>query len=109
MSVLKDVLSEHLTPAAHDRAARATFPGMAHFAGSGPPFKTCHECQFWDHNGYHAKTGKYHGLIKPAPCRKFRALTREVGDKVPDDAAACRHFEQADPVPKRFEHLTWSP
>jgi hypothetical protein len=102
MTILKEQ-SDFLTAAPFDRVARATYPGMAHFAGSGPPQKTCRECSFWDH-GHHdyRAAGKQRGLIKPARCRKFRALMNAVGAKIPDDAAACRHFDQADPVPAQF-------
>jgi hypothetical protein len=111
MSLFKAALSEHMTPAPTDKAARATHPGQAHFAGSGPQDRTCHECLFWGHgkHDYHSRSGKYHGLIKPAPCMKFRMLTRKMGDKVPDDAPACRHFQQADTVPPRFDRMSkWS-
>jgi hypothetical protein len=102
MSLLKNSIP--LTSVPCDHMARATHAGMAHFAGSGPKFKTCRECRFWAHDqhDYYAKQGKHHGLIRPARCRKYRALTNADGARVPDDAAACRHFEQADPVPARF-------
>jgi hypothetical protein len=100
MTVLPD---DHLTTAPIDRVARETFPGQAHFAGTGPSFTTCRECAFWDNRrDYHSKRGKNRGLIKPARCRKFRALTGTNGAKIPDDAPACRHFEQANPIPPRF-------
>jgi hypothetical protein len=101
MSVLPD---DRLTAAPFDRAARATHAGMAHFAGSGPLNVTCRECLFWAHDprgGYSAKRGMFGGLIKPAPCRKYRELTGRNGAPVPDDAPACRHFQCADKLPPR--------
>jgi hypothetical protein len=92
-----------LTRAPCDGMARETYPGMAHFAGTGPKSATCRQCEHWDHgHSYYARRGKFGGLIKPARCRKFRALTNADGGRVPGDSAACRHFEQADPVPARF-------
>lgn len=101
MTILKE--TNYLTAGPCDRMARASFAGMAHFAGSGPETKTCRECAFWAHNNnYYSKRGKHHGLIRPARCRKYRALTNTDGGQVPGDAAACRHFEQAQVVPERF-------
>jgi len=72
--------------------------------GTGPIGATCRGCFHWDHGReYHPKRGKFGGLIKPARCRKFRALTGAAGDKIPDDAAACRHYLEAAIVPPRFE------
>jgi hypothetical protein len=111
MTLFKKTISDHMTAAPHDRTARMSYPGQAHFGGTGPALKTCRECRHWGDGkpDYHSRTGKYHGLIRPAPCAKFRALMHEIGGKVPDDAPSCRYFEQADVVPKRFAHLMWSP
>src|SRR5262249_35011830 len=106
MTLFKEPIQAHLTGAPFDRIARDTYPGQAHFAGTGPKFKTCRECAFWDHKqDYHSKRGKFGGLIKPARCRKFRTLTNHVGDKIPDDAGACKHFAQAQAVPERFARM----
>ena len=105
MTLFKELLSDHLTAGPHDGAARHTFPGQAHFAGTGPLLKTCRECAHWDHaraHDYRSKHGMFGGMIKPARCRKFKELTGTTGDKVPDDAAACKHFCQATVVPDRF-------
>lgn len=104
MTIFKDVISDHLTSAPHDAMARATHPGMAHFAGSGPKGKSCRECIFWAHktHDYRSKGGKYRGLIEPATCNKYRQLARNEGSKIPDDAASCKYFEQNDPVPPRY-------
>jgi hypothetical protein len=106
MTLFRDPLSDKLTQPDPDttRQARASFPGMAHFAGTGPDNMTCRQCSNWEHHAYdyHSKIGKYHGLIKPAPCRKFRAITGKVGDAVPDSASACRYFEWNVSHPRRF-------
>ncbi|ANW00661.1 HNH endonuclease [Bradyrhizobium icense] len=97
-------IQDHLTAGPVDTLARATHPGMAHFAGTGPALKTCRECAFWNHKlyDYRAKNGKWRGLILPADCNKYRQMTQRVGDKIPDDAAACKYFEQSEHVPARY-------
>lgn len=106
MTLLKHNIQEHLTEpnAELARAARASHPGMAHFAGTGPRGMTCRECIHWQHQpyDYHSKTGKHHGLIKPATCAKYKALMGEKGKAVPDFADACRHFEWNVSHPRRF-------
>jgi hypothetical protein len=103
MTVFKEPLSHHLTAGPNDGLAHSTWPGQAHWGGSGPQNMTCRHCEHWAHgNNYHSKRGRYGGLLKPARCRKFRALTLTDGDPVPDDAAACRHFSAATVVPDRF-------
>jgi hypothetical protein len=105
MTLFRDPLSEKLT---HEpllkRQALATHPGMAHFAGTGPDNMTCRQCLHWAHHAYdyRSKTGKYHGLIKPAPCRKYKAITGKEGDDVPDDAPSCKYFEWNVAHPRRF-------
>jgi hypothetical protein len=73
-------VTPNLTGSDNDRAivrmAGQTFPGMAHWASSGPTGKTCGVCVHWS-----------------GPCAKFRVLTNEQGPKVPMSAAACKHFE----------------
>ena len=104
MSLLKESIQDHLTASPVDAFARASFPGMAHFAGTGPHLKTCRECIFWEHgpHDYRAKSGKHRGLIEPATCRKYRAITMQVGSKVPDDAGACKYFDENPSIPERF-------
>jgi len=105
MSLFTKEIQEHLTPAPFDRNARATYPDQAHFAGTGPATKTCRECLSFDHGkyDYFAKNGKWRGLIKPASCRKYRQLTHDIGPTIPDDAMACKYFEQNETPPARFE------
>jgi hypothetical protein len=106
MTLFRDPLSDKLTHPnpTIDRQASATHPGMAHFAGTGPDNMTCRQCLNWAHIAYdyRSKTGKYGGLIQPALCRKFKAITGKSGDKVPDDAVACKYFEHNINPPRRF-------
>lgn len=104
MSLFKESIQDHLTTSPADSLARASFPGMAHFARTGPANKTCRECVFWKHGpyDYRAKNGKYRGLIEPATCSKYRSITQNEGAKIPDDAPACKYFDQNSTVPERF-------
>lgn len=104
MTLFREALSDHLTEAPADRAARATFPGMAHFAGTGPSGRTCRECVFWNHqpHAYRSKNGKHSGLIKPAACRKFQQLMHVDGNQIPDDARSCKYFDENPTPPARF-------
>jgi hypothetical protein len=106
MTLFKSNLSRNLTSPnpQQDRVFRSSFAGMAHFADTGPAGRTCRECQFWQHTSYdyHSKAGKYHGLIKPSACAKYKAITGRVGAPVPDDAMACKYFEFNCDLRKRF-------
>jgi hypothetical protein len=85
------------------RRARATFSGQAHLADL-ESLCTCRQCIHWLHvqHDYRSKKGRWGGLIKPARCAKYRQLTGNNGDLVPDDARACRHFEPNPTPPARF-------
>jgi len=76
--------TEHLTPAygGTERLIDITFPGMAHFAGSGPSGQYCGGCRHW------AGTS----TRKQAPCGKYLALTSCNGRQVPRSAKACKYF-----------------
>jgi hypothetical protein len=104
VTLFNQSIQDHLTAGPIDTLARASHPGMAHFAGTGPRLKTCRECAFWAHKpyDYRAKNGKFRGLILPATCNKYRQMTQQVGDKIPDDAAACKYFEENPSPPARF-------
>ena len=104
MSLFKESLQDHLTASPVDAFARASYPGMAHFAGTGPHGKTCRECLFFNHgpHDYRAKNGKHRGLIEPATCGKYRAITLNVGAKIPDDAQACKYFDENPEAPARY-------
>jgi hypothetical protein len=53
--------SSHLTHTSEEQMLTA--PGMAHFAGSGPPGKTCCECKF---RGYRRRVVKKPGELSKA-------------------------------------------
>lgn len=97
----------HLTvtdPAMESKRAQ-TFPGMAHFARSGPERRLCRECLFWTgcggEVGYYAKKGLYGGSIKPRSCSKYKELMQgDIGPGVPHTAQACKYFqENVEPPP----------
>jgi hypothetical protein len=73
---------------------RATYPGQAHWAGSGPNGKTCGECCYL---GYFKQRRNASGdTIRSehtGGCRRYFELTGEHGPVVPTTAGACRHFE----------------
>lgn len=100
----------HLTvidPAFETKRNR-TYPGMAHFAESGPTGKTCRECQAWTgcggDRGYYAKKGRHGGALKPRACARYREMMMgNTGPGVPHDARACKYFEQIDAVPSLTE------
>lgn len=104
MSLFKESIQDHLTAAPIDVLARASYPGMAHFAGTGPRGSTCRECIFFDHgpHDYRSKNGKHRGLIEPAKCKKYQQITMQAGAKIPDDAAACKYFDANPTPPLRF-------
>jgi hypothetical protein len=107
MTLFRDALSDHLTEAPADQAARRTHPGMAHFAGSGPQSRSCRECEFWGASfnptrtySYAARRGMSGGMLKPHSCEKARQLTQgAIGGKIPHDAAACKYFKHSDNPP----------
>jgi hypothetical protein len=74
---------------------RATRPGQAHWAGSGPSGKSCGECC---HLGYFKQHRNARGDTVRSEhtggCRRYFQLTGEHGPVVPRNAGACRHFEQ---------------
>jgi hypothetical protein len=76
--------TEHLTAGARplERLIDLTFPGMAHFAGTGPGDQCCGGCRHW------AGTA----TRKQAPCGKFKGLTSRTGPQVPRSARACKYF-----------------
>ena len=89
-------LTPGYTPELAAQIAR-TYPGMAHFADTGPFGATCGECTFygcWKQRrntaGEIVSTTKVEGA-----CAKFHALTGKLGAAVPPGASACRHFERS--------------
>ena len=79
-----------------------TYPGMAHFAESGPARKTCRDCALWtgcgQESGYYAKKGRHGGSLKPRPCSKYKNMMQSIGPGVPHSAPACKYFVE-NPVP----------
>lgn len=92
----------HASAAKTDRDAALTWPGQAHWGGSGPRGKTCRECQHWHGGGpggYYEATNS----LRDATCQKFAdTMTLKPANcpKVPHSALACRHFEQNAAPPK---------
>lgn len=80
----------HLTKGAMESEARQTYPGMAHFAGTGPDGMTCRECLHYA-IGVELKAGGR----KPGSCGKYPRLAegRTGLTKIPPNAAACKYFE----------------
>ena len=80
--VLQGQLTDASSVARRDLAR--TVPGMAHFAGGGPPGAICAHCAHWQ---------------RPAPnrkhiCQKFVELTPKGPAKpVPGTTPACKYFE----------------
>ena len=71
-----------------ERMVNATIPGMAHWAGSGPPGATCGKCKNWRSLGDDDS-----GKIKFNRCEKYFQLIGKVGpEPIPKGTAACRYF-----------------
>jgi hypothetical protein len=74
---------------------RATRPGQAHWAGSGPNGKTCGDCAYLGYFKQHRNaSGDTISSEHTGGCRRFFQLTGEHGAVVPRNAGACRHFQQ---------------
>jgi len=73
-----------------ERAAAKTYPGMAHWAGSGPAGETCGKCLNYGDIGDDGGS-----RIKRNRCLKYYAMMDRVGGVIPAGTAACRHFEKA--------------
>jgi hypothetical protein len=80
MSILQ---SAGLTNGPADELAVSAFPGMAHFAGSGPQGQTCRGCLLYE------PSSRTRG---PGRCSQFKRMTGRTGAAFPGDAAACRYF-----------------
>lgn len=91
-----------LNPDLEDKRRR-TWPGMAHWAGTGPTGKTCRMCNSWTgcgvESGYYANGGKHKGAVKPRPCEKYQELMAgETGPAIPHETQACKYFSE-NPLP----------
>ena len=85
-------------PVRRSPAGVLTPAGMAHWAGSGPAFKTCRECRSWVSIGKWREEGPgSSGEPLPSRCRKYKTLGMEksFGPPIPHDTLACKHFEEA--------------
>jgi hypothetical protein len=105
MGLLIGEAESHLTntnPALQAKRGK-TYPGMAHFATTGPENTSCRECVFWGagaRHDYYALGGKPGGALKPHPCAKYRTMMRgEQGPGVPHDAPSCKYFEASTEPP----------
>lgn len=98
------IKNPHLTNAcseSQDQMHRITHGGMAHFAGSGPPDKTCQSCKFKGYSRTSMK-GRYdersgalvHNSYRTSGCKKFYQLTGQHGQTFPSDTASCKYFAQ---------------
>lgn len=97
-----DVDSNHLTKP-HDERMRgyisSTYPGMAHWCGTGPDKKSCRECVHYEFNGYYTAGSRVSGGgLKPGRCKKFKDMMGKWGEKFPWHVSACRLFEE-NPIP----------
>ncbi len=97
MSILTDMQSHLTSPNQHVTAAASlSFPGMAHFAKTGPLGASCRDCCYWEDDApeNNSQANTHRTKANQACCAKYRQLTGHLGKKVPGDAAACRHFER---------------
>ena len=62
---------------------RATRPGMAHFAGTGPAETTCEDCHCLNLTSGKSNNGR---------CLKYEEITKRRGPSVDKWALACRYF-----------------
>jgi hypothetical protein len=88
MTILKEL---GLFEAPADKLARQSFPGMAHFGGSGPRGQTCKQCKLWDNDPIKSPDET------KARCKKYKALTNKLGNPVPGVAQACKYFDPRKP------------
>ncbi len=75
--------------------------GMAYWAGTGPPGRTCRECRHFGQKkgdiGYNT-----HGLLKNAKCAQYLSLSLRDGRAIPHDSKACKFFEESVSPPPSF-------
>ena len=85
MSLFRSDISRFLTqpnPEVSSMSAQ-TYPGMAHFAGTGPDNSHCEKCRFFGP-----------GRSKNKPCNKYTAMMNGIlGPLVPPNAAGCEYFD----------------
>lgn len=92
-----------------DNMRARTRLGQAHFAGSGPPGKTCRECAYFGVSGYSESTR----ILKDGPCKKFVEISHETqrsgkAPTFPHTALACKYFKAAEvPAPIKKPSGAW--
>ncbi len=119
---MPDISTDHLTDGYDELTAariKASFPGMAHFAGTGPIGQTCRTCKFWVKHGAEwtapavddddePRTVRVtpprrsdDGQLMPRRCAKFERLSggEIVNRGVPHHARSCRFFEFEEKAP----------
>lgn len=82
------------TNPALERLVANTPPGMAHWAGTGPIGKTCKTCLEY------GELGGAGASIKRNRCLKYHQLTRRIGEAIPPNTPACRHYHSATTGPQ---------
>lgn len=88
-------MGDHLTQPDPElaRLERATPNGMAYWAGTGPPDKTCTDCErfmgrFWEGELHAGRCSKYIKLMLAGGANKAPDF------RIPPMTAACKYFEQ---------------
>lgn len=84
----------HMTRLPGVRDSSEVLPGMAHYAGEGPPGATCGDCC---HRSYYRKT-KDDEIFRSGGCKKFHELSGSHGPPVERHWAACKYFH---PMPDK--------
>jgi hypothetical protein len=96
MSIFREY-QEHLTTDPTDAVSHRSYPGMAHFAGTGPANTECRGCAYWCPD--HTKGSKPVGTVKGARCRKYaRLMQTETGPMVPGCATVLPPLRGTQPI-----------
>jgi hypothetical protein len=92
--------TEHMTDISERQ--QNTVPGMASWAGSGPPGRVCGDCQFkgyW-HDGSGVplpyEPGLPPGSRRSKGCTKYYSLMGQPGPEIDADMPACRYFQESE-------------
>lgn len=106
MSDLFDDLYDKTLTQPHDERMRSfvasTYPGMAHWCGSGPKRKSCRECDHYEFKGYYSAGSKVSGnSLKPGRCLKYKDMMGKWGPKFPWHVEACSFFQENPEPPKK--------
>jgi hypothetical protein len=75
-----------------EQAEARTAPGMAFWAGTGPPRSTCGKCASYSYY-YEKSSGDTSRRTKS--CEKFYKMTGRHGDSLKKNQSACKYFEPA--------------